>query len=714
MSVFNDLSVLLDTPEQRITVQPYNQRFRFKDHFAKSTSSKDATGMPEVWLEPASGTVMLRPVYDTTAETTLAATTRSGGSWVEADAVFSGGVTNCRALHQYDGTAGQTTVQPNTTWAENQSFYFDLYAFGTSDASWYGILYFGEVYALLFNKHGNAILATCHRPEEAFSTWDNIAEGRLTSAGQSLLNRPLRLAVYCVRTKTIVIASSEVEEGLVSKNPEALQTHDPADHEPGTILYGTAPKLLISGGQYVTAFRPMKFAASGSLLLPTTTMFSQSSLYGGEGGTSNLKFGDCGYLNYGGETALTLVDKEGVAFEDGAEKTPYRVKAELTAGPSQLSSPQVLYADVELDLVTETEQTVEQEVVAKVQRFSERRSLEDGTRELTLHFVPGQLTEQRWLLNRRGKLLVGSEGAATLRSQFYTGDPNYKVDASTGYLEYAKAKTRVERLKQVMISDVKCWDGKKHTEAVEWALKYCGLSAADYNLTADTRTLPQSTEDEDPLYRYKDGTTAYEMIRHIIETFSGWRLYERGGIIQYAPAPTSYEVTGLPVFGTNSQDFALNRRITEWSWEIDTSQFYNQIWVIGEDDSNGDLLVEFWQDVDSMWRPTSMPTGPATNLGYKSLLIQIDPALNTQAAAERYLRFLRDRHGKPRLVATMKAWYDETIYEGDVVAVQAGTGLDTITPWEVQELSSEVGEGAAWTTYTLLYKGDWTTVPRGS
>lgn len=708
--VFHDFHLYLEDPQNRLTVNAYNQRLIFKKFYQKSIVSRNATsGLAELYMEPATGTVMLRPIYDTTLETTLANTTRSGGSWCEADAVFSGGASASRSLHQYNINATATTVKPNESWYANQCFFIDLHMFGSNDPDWYSVLSFGGTYAIVFNKFGDAVLRTCHRLDTP-TDWETIAEGNLTGASGSVFNRDLKLRVFALRNGKVVVSSSEVDGALVGMDPQQREPALDDPHAAPTIFEPTPPELWISGGQYVTAIRPMKFPASGTITTPATTIMPNSPLYGGSGGTEGLAVSELGYLANEGAVSSVLTDAAGNVYGEADEKTTYCVKVTLTAGNNGYSSPHLFFADTELTPSGEIETMTRVDKGPKLQSFTERASVEDGTHEIGLNFVPGQMYDENGWINRHGTLYVGSVGDATLRSHVYTGDPSYSISDNTGKLSFARATTRLDCLKRVLISDAKCFDRMKHTDAVKWALEYAGFGAEDYYLYPDERRLPTSTEDEDPLYRYKNGTTLFDMIRHIIETFSGWMLRERAGILRYEPKPAA-TTTGVPLFTFKDPDE--KRRIMEYNLEVDTSQYYNQIWVVGENDRTKDLLVEFWQDVDAMYHSTPTETVHfPTNVGEKRMLIYTDPALNSRKAVIQTKDIMVAEHGKPRCTVTMKSWYDETIFHGDMIAIELdGPGTDP-QPFFIEQIETQVGQMEAFVTYTATYKGPWTTVPR--
>jgi hypothetical protein len=670
----------------------------------------------ELYKEPVTEAVMLAPKWDQDQDTTEANTNTVGGTWKE---VYGLDGTGCQWLHQTDATASQTSVEVGTAYATNQNWFLDLYLYEHSATDYKVQVDWGGMWRLEIWRDGKATLSCKDGPDGVEADYKVLSRGTVITDGGSVFGRWLTISFWAMKSRQCLVKFGW--GGTRNATGKELLTNRFATETEGgyqAIFYEAAPVVTVSDGAYVAGFRPFKYAATGSYLSLETVMHELDPATGGPGytgaltadlitGSYSLRDDDCAI-------EADVVKPNGDAFGAGDDLTHYAVFVQLAANAAATQSPQWYFCKVQTTPETDTTASIPADVGNYVTKLTETLSLEDGQHDCTFEFQAQALVDpdtigsigRRHILNAYWQLWLDGTG----RTAGYSADQDYTVDEQHGTLIWPTCQNRLGRLKKFMLSDAYAYDGLAHEEAVELILQAVGFVAADYVCEVDetARYLPTAADDGEPLYRFANGTTAFEAIKHICDTFSGWHLCVNADFqFHYGPADSeTIQATFVTTPSTTKDN--LTRQVLSWSTRVDTSQFYNQIWVVGEAE-NGDIFVRLWQRPVS-WQiiAPGMPPTPNAQIGEQRKLIYIDPALNTATHCDNALAVLVAEHGQPRLTANMRSWFDNSLRPGIWVEVY---DLPDFTggrpPWQVRSIATEITPDAAWATYELLYKGAW-------
>lgn len=700
------LGLTIDKSEPYIKRPGWAHRFYPREawrHPDGIVSTDGTTGEEQIWREPLTGTMMLAPRYDDTQDLTIAGTTQTGGTWQEATGLWG---QTCTYLHQTDATATNTSVETGSSYEQNQCLWVDLWLYEHSASDWKATIEWGDGWSLEVQRTGEAQLYCVYQ-----SVKELRARGRMTTGADTVFGKHLRVGLFALKRSIVMVSSSllpvEAGEGMaiVHRSPTAVApvSGDPTD--PSTIWPSDTCKVTVSDGAYVVGIRYVTYHTSGSWMSPTTRMYPLMAANAGQGFTGTPTLEDDWVTPSGCAVVHSLRDEDGAVFGAGADITVFRDRIAFSGNGTR--TPHVFWSEVRTPIETDDQVTTDTDASAWVQSITEQLSLDDHGHNVSVRFKPhvAELDSQhRFALNLYCVLTVNGQPRAT----FYAPRPRWREFERAGQLEWPDCENRLRKLKHVMISDARVYDGLEHTQVVQELLETAGVTSSAYAITVDPlgRTLPVAVEDEAPLYRFSNGTTVLEAIDHICKTFSGWHLYvDRSGTFIYDPCddttPKATFIEGGS--GANSSFFqALNRREMEWLTEVDESQCYNEIWVVGED-ADENQLIGFWQQ-DTWTLSANYPTDePDQSLGERRVLIYVDPALNTQDAVEKTLEILKSLHGVPRYRATMRSGLDLTLLPGDYVTVESLQAGD----WQIQGITTEITPDGAFADYTLEYKGTW-------
>lgn len=690
--------LLLNAQEEYVSSAQYSEQFLPRQLLdAKATISTDGTtGEREVWVDPVTHTLSLAPRYDVDVDTNEANTTTTSGTWKAVNGLWG---TTCDMMHQTNTAAGTTSIAMDAAFPVNARLWVDLHFYERAPGGWKAQLYWGNGWRLDIYADGKAEIFE----QDAEAAWQHQDTGCILPTNGSVFGKHIRLGIWHCRTRTVFISSSELAGDQVAcVTRRAQSTAGTEDSDPWTIFKAGAVTLTVSGGAYVFGVREVTFPDSGSALYPVTTMHELQAE--GYTGTPTIELTEGEWLPTGTSVAHSIVDSAGAAFGGGADQTRYRDKLLLTASTDNKSTPQVYWSRVRVPPNHSTPADSSEDLSSYVQKVSERLALEDHAHEVTIELKPGVKYAWQQVPQAYGTLTI--DGVA--RTAFYATDPELTQFETTYQLKWLQCQNRAKKLKQAIISDKDFYDGQLHTDAVKDLLGLAGVSSTSYTIADDPeqRRLPHTDEGEAPLFQFANGTTVFDAIKYICDTFSGWSLHIGGdGKFRYedlrstATSSHSFYDTSTGTAATDKSE-----RKMEWTQRIDASQYYNQIWVIGEDEE-GQVLVAYWED-PSGWTPTGdWPIATVDNyIGERRKLLYIDPALVTMQDVEACLDILRKEHDWPILRGTLKAWYEPNLRPGQWV--MAGTDYDSSVAWRIEGITTEVDPDAAFATYELRCM-DW-------
>lgn len=699
-------SVYLGTGDHYVSQAQYAERIRFRDviHNRQTTISQNATsGEPTCMVEPITGILTLRPVWDTTADTDDTGTV-VGGTWRETENLFG---SDCVWMAQTDATAGETSYT-SASFEANRSLFVDLYLYESTAETYKVQIDWGGIWRLMIWRDGRAELSA--KPDGA-TDYTVYAAGRIAAANQQIMEQHLRVGLRCIGRQTVLVWCN-----LINDERDCLNTREaPSDfamgaNAPYTIFAAGTCKVTVSGGAYNVGIRGFKYPVTGSLTGPVVVM--RELVAAGYVGTPTLT--EDAILPTG--TALThaLTDADGSAFGGGADKTIYRNKLTLTAGGTgEIRTPEVIWAALRIEPIATPTGTTAVDISDNVVRISETLSLENHLHTVALELKPGTLETYRTISNLRGRLVVANAERCT----FYAKDPEYSIAEGYGQVKFLECENRLAKLKQAIISDKRAYDGMAHTDAVRDLLLLAGVDAADISIGTDPlgRTLPTPKEADTPLFCWTNGTTAFEAIKYICDVFSGWSLFmeattDDSWTFNYADkryiGETLADLATGNLFESSRAEDTLGQwpngnHIFAFAQKVDTTQYYNEIWVVGENEA-GEVLTGFWQDATG-W--TTAPTIGATEttqyVGERRKLIYIDPAMNSAAVVEDVLAILKYQHGKPKRTASFKSGYSPLLKPGDVVYLPEPSAAY----WRIESITTEINRDSAFADYEVAYLG---------
>ncbi len=692
------IGLTINEPEDYISGPAVTFRFKPRDLWAARTSvfSKDATtGQADLWLEPISGVLMLRPVYDGTRDTNNDNATTSGGTWAEVDNLWG---TACTWMHQTDATATDTYIESTSAFEANTNLYVDLFLHEDDATDYKVAIEWGGLYKLEIYRDGQAALFV---RETAESEWTDHQRGRVAPAESGIFEQRLRLAFVCANQRTVAIASEQMGAdatftGLSTQGAPATEGVGATD--PATIFEEAKCRITVSDGAYVAGIRPFLYPASGSVLSPLTTM--QEYGYGDATYTGTPTLSEGKYLPTDTAVAHSIRDADGDEFGESDDKSVFKDRVELTAGGSNTRTPWVAWSQVEVETVTTSNGATATDISAYVSAIHESLALDGYSHNVSVDLVPEANLDFLPVPAVYSKLTVDG----TPRTAFYLGEPEYTEWETWAKIRYTNCENRLLKLKHFLMSDAYVFDGMLHTAAVAKILQIAGVPAGQMTIAEDPleRRLPMPEEGEEPLFRWQNGTTAFEAVQYICDVFSGWGLYIDGdGKFVYSDIRAAQEPAAKFEKHVEDDD---NRRVMSFQTKMDASQCYNQIWVVGED-VEGNVLVAYWENPGG-WQTADVDFGGTTGkyLAERRKLLYIDPALTTQTACNDALTILIAEHQRPVLRASIRSWYDPSLRPGQWVELQMkGIFAGSFYNWRIDQIDTEITQDGATADYQLTY-----------
>jgi hypothetical protein len=241
--------------------------------------------------------------------------------------------------------------------------------------------------------------------------------------------------------------------------------------------------------------------------------------------------------------------------------------------------------------------------------------------------------------------------------------------------------------------------------------RYMAYGSGDYDLTSDTFRLPITpgvSAGEWNLLPQRGDTVAQWIERLFsdyaatyymgwVPTLSGYKFYFRSpASLSATPSMTLYQsgpdaitdgVSANLVEFRTARDFRVERIRPE----------ANQIIVIGNDLRTGREIVSQYNDAASQAPGTAPVSRPENWVGKVVTFTYSDPAITTQAAADRAAGQLADRLAVVRVVARWNSELliresdDRTIWRGDVVRIY-DEGGGSFDDWRIRSMTLELAK----------------------
>lgn len=694
--------LLMNVQEEYVSTAQYSERFVPRDLLnANATISTDGTtGEREVWVDPVTHTLSLAPRYDVDVDTNVANTTTTSGTWKAVNGMWG---TTCDVMHQTDTSAAETSIVMDAAYPVNARLWVDLHFYERAPGGWKAQLFWATDWRLDIYADGQVDLF-CKDDEGVYQKRDR---GSILPINGSVFGKHIRLGIWHCRTSSVFVSSSELGgDNVATMTRNAPSTAGTEDTDPYTIFKAGAVTLTVASGSYLFGVREVTFPDSGTATYPVATMVELQAE--GYTGTPTLELSKGEWLPTGTAVAHSVVDPDGVAFGGGADQCRYRDRLVLTASTDNKSTPQVYWSKVRVPPGYTTPTNSSEDLSVYVQRVSERLSLEDHSHEVSIELKPGE--QWTWAPWPQAYGTLAIDGVA--RTAFYASDPEYTEFEGTYQVKWLQCQNRMKKLKQCVISDKNFYDGQLHTDVVKQLLELAGVTSTDYYIAddPDQRRLQISEENEAPLYQFANGTTVYDVISYICEKHSGWSIHIGGdGTFRYEDLRTTQVATVTMADTSLAIDGGTNkaRRKMEFTQRIDASEYYNQIWAIGES-VDEEPIVAYWEDQSGWDWSKIIPeaiTGPIFNyVGERRKLIYIDPGLQSVQAVEDQRDLLVSLHDWPVLRATLRSYYDPNLRPGQWIKVNPAGGI--VANWRIEAISTDIDPDFAFATYELRCM-DW-------
>ncbi len=605
--------------------------------FTVSLSTKD---VPQLWFEPVTQAVMLRPWYDPTVNTLSSALQLSTGTWSNVGGMY--------------GTSGSWVLQADTgsnsryaylleNWNPNQAWYFDAYFHEVTDPDWYFQLDFGADWRIRQHREGPGEL--WHSRE---GSWSLVQTGDILAPGDAIFGRHIRLMVLPLKRRNLLVYSNQyrTQEGgaglcYTHADPRVVGSGSLAEWyitEAGTV--GLTVTATTGGcGSFYHAFRRMKFETDGYYFSGVEDL--GRSLTRSLGTTSDLEVrAGCGVITY-------VTDPYGGFFATDADRRLFRMKAALSA-PNNASghsytTPVIYWTEAWAAPVTTAMLMTTRTLNATQVEFE--NSITDLNGRVTIQVPANENTDVHRWVNRLVSASLG--GSALFMAYVNPADQveSYNQITLSGY-------GRLKRLEHSLMSEKRSYSGMVHTAAVQQIMEDDGLVEGEdfvIDVDADGLTLPEQEGDEDDPMRPATGTTRREFIQQLCRSFTGWYLTEdNDGRLHYKNLSSASVGTWYDQHDAAPDDA---HRVFEFSDEATDDGLYNEVWVVGES-SDERPIVGCWLN-----NASRTDEDDESFVGHQRILIYVDPALNTDIMVEQALDIITADVGIPNVRANLKTYY---------------------------------------------------------
>ena len=315
----------------------------------------------------------------------------------------------------------------------------------------------------------------------------------------------------------------------------------------------------------------------------------------------------------------------------------------------------------------------------------------EGTLKLRNPNTPGDYDD--WLLEPRLRFDCEIHGEDLV--VLYSDNPVFDMwaiatqpDRQIPIIEY-EVSDRWRLLYDEIIVDPQDYGGKQLSDAITELLEWCGWEAADLDIDECTVTLPDEKKGGRAKSRPPDGARVADVLQEWHRDYAAnWTMrISRDNKFQFK-SPGSVTISRTFYRSLSEGATAYDAAHQEWEDEsgepedepqssdyqyavekqfrvvVNTRDFYNEIWVVGEDERTGKPLTALYIDPQSMNDPTY-----ENYVGQRKLALYVHPALNRQDKVDWVLAELVKFAGTLRKTATFKARFDPTLLPYDFIKI---------------------------------------------
>lgn len=680
---------------------------------ADGTSWSMDVSSDTVWIDPITSTAMLRPLplspsWATTATGAYARLQKSSYSlptpseWIETQKRL--------AADYYLESDNNEKATTTATWAVNTPAFLSVFVPGNADVGKRVVIKFGwgvedaagSVHVQI-RADGSA---TVYKSGSIVGQYDVEVganqPGKLKGAAQANSGRLVEiLALPCRARELLVVLSTGTGFSHVFADLNAFSSN--------TITPSAAFWWQCPSTRAVVQCAPCRFETAGNLFgrlvqMPfapaTGTTFANYFAYDDVGNGTN-------------SGTITLVDSSYITFSANGIRNTGRVKVAL-AGDSY-GSPGVYSVDLYSDPTTTTTANAPVDITTLLHTIS---IAVPRTGPVTVNlagfdpqaFADAGMEQPETTGDRPFRIAVG--GTDIVRGTLAKPGRSYGDGLADGYgdeLSWSGTSRQGEGARRQFRVQFP-YDGLALTDVLTDLMKLRGLSPSDYFISADAFVLPYTPAVSMGKWELmpERGDTVGQWEDKIVSDYAG--TWEVGDM----PTPTGYKTRFVdPATLGTSPDLTLYQSIADavsasggnvapglapyrviraGTFRVQkVSAECNQVIVIGRDPGTTSLVTSQYDDAASQDPTTAPASRPANWRGSLVTFQLVDPAITSQAAADRARDILVDRLTTEKIEATwgcdilIKDSDDRVLWKTDVVRIynplpiDGGTGLPTLT-----------------------------------
>jgi len=376
-----------------------------------------------------------------------------------------------------------------------------------------------------------------------------------------------------------------------------------------------------------------------------------------------------------GQDVETLVDPTApTEFKD--------FKVELILTPTSNVSPVV--NDLVVDFAQDTATVVDTgtDVAADIVEITGQSSNDGSVRfNMRLRNQDGIYNTIAERMNNQIDLDVEDQHFATL----YTLNPGYDwwKTPTEGALELQwECGDGMVYLERELCARMPAYDGMLLSDALTDFMGRLGYEAARLDIEATTVRLPKKKANEKPQFKPEDGTPAVDVIKK-------WKEWFAGTFTCRFTAEDKFEFKSIPLDGDGFENPTISRIYyadsdskptaddhvvyRDAQVELLMDQYYNEIWVVGEDPRNNQPLIAVWQDKDSQTNKDS-----PRYVGRRLLMIVLTRC-NTQEAVAGICTRLSTFYGDWGVRLTFNTRLDTQLKKDDFIEVSGVAAVWRVT-----------------------------------
>ncbi len=380
-----------------------------------------------------------------------------------------------------------------------------------------------------------------------------------------------------------------------------------------------------------------------------------------------------------------ILDEFGIEIDPVVPRQFKKFKYEITLTGDGTRSPYINDIVLDYDADTEADDSESIDISANVLQFTENISSEIGgyTSKLVIankDNIYGAIAERP--LN---EIAVSIQGAQ--RSVLYTKNIGYDY-----YMTPTQPALKLEwdcgdgfeYLKRELLVNHPPYDGQVLSDALKEFLSRIGYTSDRIDIE-DTPgiILPKKRGKSNYLFKPEDGTTAEAFLKKLAEWFGGIDYVMRFDASGKLTFDTVDDTVTMRTFYLNTETKPLESSLTINNIKVELmhDQFYNEIWVVGEDKVRDKPIFGVYQNL------ASQTDKNAPDYVGRRLLMVVLTRINKQSDLEKIVHHLENLYGKLRTRISFTTQYDKYLRENDFIKIDGVSHL-----WRITGMNTDITE----------------------